>query len=70
MTGFRHRIGQEGCEFILGLTVQTGLATSPTIVSSLAVVNVDTTVQDKAVDFPTDARLAQQGQHRPGQTGR
>lgn len=25
--------------------------------SSLAIVNVDTTVQDKAVTFPTDARL-------------
>lgn len=57
MTGFRHRIGQEGCEFILGLTVQTGLATKTIAPSSLALVNVDTTVQDKAVAFPTDARL-------------
>jgi transposase, IS5 family len=57
MTGFRHRIGAEGCEFILGLTVQTGLATKTITGSSLAVVNVDTTVQDKAVAFPTDARL-------------
>jgi transposase, IS5 family len=57
MTLFRHRIGAEGCEFILGLTVQTGLATQTIAPSSLAVVNVDTTVQDKAVAFPTDARL-------------
>jgi transposase, IS5 family len=57
MTLFRHRIGAEGCEFILGLTVQTGLATKTIAASSLAVVNVDTTVQDKAVAFPTDARL-------------
>ena len=57
MTGFRNRIGSEGCEFILGLTVQTGLATKTIAASSLAVVNVDTTVQDKAVAFPTDARL-------------
>ena len=57
MTGFRHRIGQQGCEFILGLTVQTGLATKTIRAASLAVVNVDTTVQDKAVAFPTDARL-------------
>ena len=56
-TGFRHQIGQEGCEFILGLTVQTGLATETIKVSSLAVVNVDAAVQDKAVAFPTDARL-------------
>jgi transposase, IS5 family len=57
MTQFRHRIGAQGCEFILCLTVQTGLPTQTIAPSSLAVVNVDTTVQDKAVAFPTDARL-------------
>jgi IS5 family transposase len=57
MTGFRHRIGADGCEFILGLTVQTGLATKTITPSSLAVVNMDTTVQEKAVAFPSDAKL-------------
>jgi IS5 family transposase len=57
MTGFRKRIGEAGCEFILGLTLGAGLATKTVAQSSLAVVNVDTTVQDKAVTFPTDARL-------------
>jgi transposase, IS5 family len=57
MTGFRKRIGQAGCEFILGLTLVAGLLTKTVAKSSLAVVNVDTTVQDKAVTFPTDARL-------------
>lgn len=57
MTGFRKRIRQAGCEFILGLTLSAGLATKTVAKSSLAVVNVDTTVQDKAVTFPTDARL-------------
>jgi transposase, IS5 family len=57
MTGFRKRIGPEGCEFILGLTVGVGLITKTVSQESLAVVNVDTTVQDKAVAFPTDARL-------------
>jgi transposase, IS5 family len=57
MTGFRKRIGEAGCEFILGLTVTAGLATRTVAKTSLAVVNVDTTVQDKAVAFPTDARL-------------
>ena len=57
MTGFRKRIGQTGCEFILGLTVSAGLATKTVAQTSLAVVNVDTTVQDKAVAFPTDSRL-------------
>lgn len=57
MTGFRKRIGESGCEAILGLTVTAGLATRTVAKTSLAVVNVDTTVQDKAVAFPTDARL-------------
>jgi len=57
MTGFRKRIGQAGCEFILGLTLSAGLATHTVAKSSLVIVNVDTTVQDKAVTFPTDARL-------------
>ncbi len=57
MTGFRKRIGQAGCEFILSLTVSAGLVTKTISEKSLEVVNVDTTVQDKAVAFPTDARL-------------
>lgn len=57
MTRFRHRIGETGCEFMLGLTVRAGLATRAVSLTSLAVVNVDTTVQDKAIAFPTDARL-------------
>jgi len=57
MTRFRDRLGEEGCEFMLGLTVQAGLETKTVSRTSLSVVNVDTTVQDKAVAFPTDARL-------------
>jgi IS5 family transposase len=57
MSGFRKRIGEAGCEFILGLTLSAGLATKTVAKSSLAVINVDTTVQDKAVTSPTDARL-------------
>jgi len=57
MTGFRKRIGAEGCEFIFGLTMKAGIATKTVSAASMAVVNVDTTVQEKAVAFPTDARL-------------
>ena len=57
MTRFRKRIGEAGCEFMLGLTIHAGLATKTVAVTSLAVVNVDTTVQEKAIAFPTDARL-------------
>jgi IS5 family transposase len=57
MTRFRARIGAEGCELMLKQTVQTGLATRTVAAESVAVVNVDTTVQEKAIAFPTDARL-------------
>lgn len=57
MTRFRKRIGCAGCEFMLGLTIHAGLATQTVKAASLAVVNVDTTVQEKAIAFPTDARL-------------
>jgi IS5 family transposase len=57
MTRFRKRIGEAGCEFMLGLTIHAGLATKTVSVTSLTIVNVDTTVQEKAIAFPTDARL-------------
>jgi transposase, IS5 family len=57
MTRFRQRIGAEGCEFLVKLTVDAGLATKTVTPASLAVVNVDTTVQEKAIAFPTDAKL-------------
>jgi transposase, IS5 family len=55
MTGFRHRIGQKGCEFILGLTMQTGQFAKTIKAACLSVVNLNTTVQDRAVAFPIDA---------------
>lgn len=57
MTRFRKRIGDAGCEFMLGLTIKVGIVTKTVSTSSLSIVNVDTTVQEKAVAFPTDARL-------------
>lgn len=57
MTRFRDRVGEDGCEFMLSLTVLAGISTKTVSRSSLAVVNVDTTVQEKAIAFPTDARL-------------
>ena len=57
MTRFRKRIGAEGCETMLKLTIHAGLSSKAITLHSLQAVNVDTTVQDKAVAFPTDARL-------------
>ena len=57
MTRFRHRIGAAGCALMLKQTVAVGLKTKTITRRSFASVTVDTTVQEKAVAFPTDARL-------------
>lgn len=57
LSRFRVRIGEAGCELRLKLTVATGLATKTVSERSLSQVTGDTTVQEKAVAFPTDARL-------------
>ena len=61
LTRFRSRIGAAGCELRLKLTVMTGLSTKTVSARSLSQVTVDTTVQEKAIAFPTDARLAHKG---------
>lgn len=57
MTRFRKRIGSAGCEFMLKMTIDAGLMTKTITPTSLEAVNVDTTVQEKAIAFPTDGRL-------------
>ena len=57
MTRFRNRLGAAGCERLLALTIRTGLTTRAVKESSFADVTVDTTVQEKSIAFPTDARL-------------
>lgn len=59
MTRWRNRVGEEGAEALLRQTIETGLRTRAVAPQSFAKVNVDTTVQEKAVAFPTDARLYQ-----------
>jgi hypothetical protein len=46
MTAIRNRVGTLGSEFILGLIVQTGLATKMVAAVSLASVNLGTTAYD------------------------
>jgi transposase, IS5 family len=57
MTRFRKRLGKQGCEFMLKLTIRAGIKSKTLPPKSLDAVNVDTTVQPKAIAFPTDARL-------------
>lgn len=57
MTRWRHRLGEAGAEAMLKETIQTGLRMKAINPTQLKRVNVDTTVQTKAVRYPTDARL-------------
>lgn len=57
MTRWRKRVGEEGCEKLLKLTIETGKATKTITERSVEKVVVDTTVQPKAIEYPTDTRL-------------
>ena len=57
MTKWRNRLKSGGLEKLLAETIKAGLRTRVLKPSSLQRVNVDTTVQEKAVTFPTDAKL-------------
>lgn len=57
MTNWRKKIGEAGAEEMLAGTIKAGLKSGVIKKSSFKKVNVDTTVQEKAVAFPTDAKL-------------
>jgi len=57
MTRWRNRLQSEGLETLLAETIHAGLKTKVLKRTSLQRLNVDTTVQEKAVSFPTDSKL-------------
>lgn len=57
MSKWRKRVGADRLEKLLEVTIQTALAMKALRPKELEQVNVDTTVQEKAIAFPTDARL-------------
>jgi transposase, IS5 family len=57
MTKWRKRIGEQGAETLLKETIKAGLRLKIIKPRQLERVNVDTTVQEKHIRFPTDARL-------------
>ncbi|MBE2887409.1 IS5 family transposase [Geobacter anodireducens] len=54
---WRKRIGPQGMEKLLQVTIETAKGKEYVTEKDLDRVNVDTTVQEKAIAFPTDARL-------------
>ena len=64
MTRWRKRIGEAGSEELLKKTIEAGLKLRAIKVSQLARVNVDPTVQEKDIRFPTDARRYDRARER------
>ena len=54
---WRHRVGDGGMERLLEETIATAQRQQLLKRRDIAKVNVDTTVQEKAISFPTDAKL-------------
>lgn len=57
MTRWRKRVGVDGAEELLKQTIATAQRRDYLKPSDVANVNADTTVQEKAIAFPTDSRL-------------
>jgi IS5 family transposase len=64
MSRFRRRSGESGCEKILQVSVEAGLESKTIKRNDLRRVTVDTTVQEKAVSFPTDSKLLNRSHKR------
>jgi len=56
MTRWRKRLGASGAEQLLRETIETGIRMKAIKPSQMKRINVDTTVQEKAIRYPTDAR--------------
>ena len=57
LTKWRNRVGPEKFDILLKVVIQTAIEMRAIRPSDLNQVNVDTTVQEKAIAFPTDSRL-------------
>ena len=57
LTRWRQRIGEEGAEWLLTKTIEAGVTSGAVEDCSLARIAVDTTVMEKNIAHPTDARL-------------
>lgn len=64
LTRWRKRIGPEGIEHILQVSIQVALKTKTVTSQELSKAICDTTVMPKAVAYPTDAKLIQRSLER------
>jgi IS5 family transposase len=54
---WRQRLGEEGMEKVLAVTIKTAVEAGAVKASSLKTVTVDTTVMPKNITYPTDSKL-------------
>ena len=59
LSRWRNRVGAERFELLLKVVIETALKMKALKPDDLKKINVDTTVQQKAIAFPTDSRLYQ-----------
>ena len=64
MSRWRKRVGDAGAEQLLKQTIEAGLKLKAIKAFQLKRINVDTTVQEKEIRFPTDARLYDRARQR------
>lgn len=64
LTRWRKRIGEEGVEWLLTKTIEAGRDAGVISDRSVEAVIVDTTVMEKAIAHPTDARLYEKARRR------
>ncbi len=64
LSRWRKRIGESGCEHLLKETIEGARRSKALPKHELRKVNVDTTVQEKNIAFPTDAKLLDAARHR------
>ena len=57
LTRYRQRLGVAGCEELLALTIDAGVAERVIEERDMAEVLIDTTVMEKAISYPTDSKL-------------
>ncbi len=64
LTRWRQRIGAQGMEWLLALTIQAAASAAVIKQRSLDKAIVDTTVQEKAIIYPTDSKLLNRGRQQ------
>ena len=64
LSRWRKRLGESGMESLLSATIEAALASKAVKPRDLKRVTVDTTVQEKAIAFPTDSKLYNRARER------